>query len=475
MESQIFPAKSRMYVRTDGMTLGTAAQICGGGWLGDPETPITGISTDSRDACEGMLFVAVKGDRFDGHDFVVKAFDGGAAAALVSRIPDGADHGNYIVADDTVAALGRLAAAHKRALSPFTAAVTGSVGKTTTREYVRAVLERRYRVSASTDNLNSEIGLPIVLLRLKPEDEALVAEMGMQGPGEISYLSRMVEPDVAVITAVGTSHIGLLGSRENIAKAKLEIRDGLKKGGRLILNGHEPLLSGIDGAYYVSDSADDIDADLRITGYSDDGAGHGVFTLRSRGGDEYGDIMIPTLGLHTALDAAYAFAVGLSCGMDESEIRKGLLGFSPAAMRQHIFECRGAAVIEDCYNSAPESVAAALKVLDTVCSGKQLRRCAVLGDMLELGDMTEKLHYETGRRVGEAGVKLLIAVGEAAGYIAKGASETGTDQIFRVKDAVEAGELMKSVIGSGDAVLVKASRAIGLEKALAVYKGGDGQ
>ena len=473
MESHISPARSRMYVETEGMTLKTAAQICGCGWIGDPGAVITGVSTDSRDACPGMLFVAVKGERFDGHDFTAKAFEGGAAAAMVSRAPDPSDGGNYIVADDTVAAFGRLASAHKREISPLTIAVTGSVGKTTTREYISAVLSRKYRVAATTDNLNSEIGLPVVLLRLRPGDEALVAEMGMQGLGEISYLSRMAQPDVAVITNIGTSHIGLLGSRENIAKAKLEIRDGLKKGGRLILNGHEPLLSGIEGAVYVSDCPDDRDAGLRITGYRADGEGHGVFNLEAKDGTEYRDIVIPTLGIHTALDASYAFAAGLSCGMSADEIREGLLSFRPAAMRQHIFRLGGAVVIEDCYNASPESVAAALRVLETVADRDGLRRCAVLGDMLELGDRSEELHRLTGKRAGESGVKLLIAVGEYSKTLAEAALESGTEKAYTAENAEEAGMMMKKLIREGDAVLVKASRGIGLERAIAVF--GDGE
>lgn len=474
MESQNNPAKSRMYVKLDNFTLGRAAGICGAELIGDPDIRLTGISTDSRDACEGMLFVAVKGERFDGNDFAEKALDDGAAAALVSRLPDGcAGKGNLLLADDTVEAFGKLAAAHKKEISPLTVAVTGSVGKTTTREFISAVLAEKYRVSATTDNLNSEIGLPVILLRLRPEDEALVTEMGMQGLGEISYLSRMAEPDIAVITNIGTSHIGLLGSRENIAKAKLEVRDGMKPGGRLILKGGEPLLSGIEGAFYVSDDPDDAEADLRITGI-DERDGHGIFSLMTKDGREYGNISIPPLGIHTALDAAYAFAAGLMCGMDEAAIRRGLMKYHSAEMRQNIFDFKGVRIIEDCYNASPESVSAALKVLASIGSRYDRRVCAVLGDMRELGSESGRLHRQTGEKAGESGVDLLIAVGEYAHVLAAGASEKGTVEIYEAADAEEAGRLMKEHIAAGDVVLVKASRAIGLEKAIAIYTDTDG-
>ncbi|HHX54589.1 MAG TPA: UDP-N-acetylmuramoyl-tripeptide--D-alanyl-D-alanine ligase [Clostridiales bacterium] len=448
------------------------ACICGGRLTGD-DAIISSISTDSRDAQPGMLFVAIRGERLDGNQFAQSALENGAAAALVSSLPS-ENKGSFILVEDTAAALGKIARRIKREINPFTIAVTGSVGKTTTKEYLTSVMSRKYKTHKTEGNFNNEIGLPTVLLKLKQDDEALVIECGMSAPGEISNLSRIAEPDIAVITNIGTSHIGLLGSRENIAKAKLEIRDGLAPDGKLILNGSEPLLAGIGGAYYVSPREDDKDAFLRIIGFNDtaDGA---VFTLKASDGREFRDIAIPTHGRHTALDAAYAFCAGLLHDIDEDSIRKGLTEYSPAAMRQNIYEFSGITVIEDCYNASPESMLASLEVLRGLADKKGGRMCAVLGNMYELGNYSSDLHRKVGEAAAALPLDLLIAVGYEALDIADSAVAGGllSGSVFRCNDAAEAGILMREVLKTGDSVLIKGSRAMELERSAAIFKGGD--
>lgn len=466
-------SKSRMLAKLyRDISAGEIARICGSRLTGD-DTIISSISTDSRDSQPGMLFVAIRGERLNGNQFVPSALENGAAAALVSDLPSAAK-GSYIQVEDTTAALGKIARQIKREINPFTIAVTGSVGKTTTKEYLTSVMSQKFKTHKTEGNFNNEIGLPTVLLKLRQDDEALVIECGMSAVGEISKLSHIAEPNMAVITNIGTSHIGLLGSRENIAKAKLEIRDGLAPDGKLILNGSEPLLAGIDGAYYVSSREDDADAFLRIIKFYDAEEG-AVFTLKASDGREFRDIMIPTHGRHTALDASYAFCAGLLCGIDEGSIRKGLSEYSPAAMRQNIYEFSGITVIEDCYNASPESMLASLEVLRDIASKKGGRMCAVLGNMYELGSYSSDLHRKVGEAAAALPLNLLIAVGYEALDIADSAVAGGllSGSVFRCNDSAEAGILMREVLKTGDTVLIKGSRAIELERAAEIFKGGD--
>ncbi len=465
-------SKSRMFAKLAGdISASAAAHICGGRLIGD-DAIISSVSTDSRDAHPGMLFVAIRGERLDGNQFAASALKNGAAAALVSSLPNETE-GSFILVDDTTAALGKIARYYKREINPFTIAVTGSVGKTTTKEYLTSVMRQKYKTHKTEGNFNNEIGLPTVLLKLHPDDKALVIECGMSAQGEISKLSLIAEPDMAVITNIGTSHIGLLGSRENIAKAKLEIRNGLKTGGKLILNGSEPLLAGIENAYYVSPSEDDIDAFLRITDFIDTEEG-AVFTLKSSDGREFRDLRIPTHGRHTALDASYAFCAGLLCSIDENSIREGLSDYRPAAMRQDIYEYSGITLIEDCYNASPESMLASLEVLRGLAGINGGRMCAVLGNMYELGSYSSDLHRKVGEAAASLPLDLLIAVGYEALDIADSAVTGGLSygSVYRCKDADEAGRLMRELLKTGDSVLIKGSRAMELERAAAIFKGG---
>jgi len=461
------------------MELSDLAYICDGKLLLCGARSVTSVTTDSRCVTRDTLFIAIKGERFDGHDYIGAAFKAGAACALCERMPEGVC-GNIILVDDTVRALGALAGAYKERLAPLTVAVTGSVGKTTTKEFIYAVLSEKYYTHKTEGNFNNEIGLPLTLLRLSPKHGALALELGMSFRGEISRLTRIARPDIALITNIGSSHIENLGSREGIRDAKLEILDGLRGGGHIILNADEPLLAGISGAYYVGerDGADMVIKNIRMRG-GDPLSQNTVFDL-SAGGREYSDIIIPAAGEHNARDAAYAFAVGLFCGESEGQIRSGLQNFRNTGMRQKIYECINSAygidatIIEDCYNSSPEACAAALPVLARTARLKGGRAVAVLGDMLELGGESERLHYETGLLAAKY-ADALVTYGSLSSSTARGARDGGMNESDIVElestDAENAAYLLRHFLRQGDTVLFKASRAMALERVIELYRG----
>ena len=426
------------------------------------------ISTDTRTAKKGDFFVALRGENFDGHRFLANAESAGCVFAVVEAVPEGCKM-PCIVVDDTTKALGRIAKAYKGLFHTISLAVTGSVGKTTTKEFIYSVLSTKHKTNVTKGNFNNEIGLPLTLFGLTADHRALLVEMGMNHKGEISALSEIAEPDISVITTIGTSHIEHLGSRENIRDAKMEIIDGMKPGGILILNGDEPLLrdvttNGICKIYVgMGDNATYKAENIRAM---DD---HTLFDIRLHDGEIMNDVCIRTLGTHNVMNALVACVCGILLGISEEKIREGLLTFTPAAMRQHFIEKDGYTVIEDCYNASPESMKAGLEVLCHTAKTKALRPVAVLGDMLELGKVSEEAHRSVGERVAKAGVAHLVTYGKAAKHIARGARENGMDEksITILESDVEAQETAKhvrAVIQKGDVVLFKASRAMALER-----------
>ncbi len=450
-----------------GLTAADIAEMTGGTVVNPDSRSIRHITTDSRDVPGSALFVAIRGDRFDGNDYVASAFEKGAVCALAERAPENSS-GCVIVVKDTRIALGQLAKAYKEKISPLTVAVTGSVGKTTTKEFIYAVLSEKYRTLKTCGNYNNEIGLPMTLLGLSPENDAVVLEMGMSASGEIAYLSQIAVPKIAVITNIGSSHIGLLGSREAIRDAKLEIRKGFARDGILILNGDEPLLSGIDGAIYVAIA--NKNADCRIENIVE-GENGTAFDLVVRG-DRYESITIPTIGEHNVLNAAYAWEVGMTAGLGEFEIRRGLMKFRNAGSRQNIYNSNGRTIMDDCYNASPESMEASLKVLGSMAKRKGCRSVAVLGDMRELGDYTREAHQRVGAAVAAYDIDVLITFGESAAEIARRAIRFGMNAenvyVFRdISDADALGRALVKITRVSDIVLFKASRALALERAIA--------
>lgn len=432
--------------------------IVGGTLIGSPDTLATSVITDSRKAEEGAMFVTIKGERADGADYL-KSLDGKIAMALSHRY----EEVSYpvIVVEDPIAALGILAKHYMENIvhPEKIITLTGSVGKTTTKEMVSAVVERKYKTAHTKGNLNSHIGTPITLLSVTDE-EALVCEMGMSHKGDISYLANMVKSDISIITNIGFAHIENLGSREAIRDVKLEITEGLKKEGTLIVNGDEPLLDGVSGNVVrvglkkgLDVYADDIEiSDTSVS-----------YTLYAFGKTDR--VTLPCNGKHNVVNSLFAVAVGILLGLELDEIKKGLSGYKTVGLRQNIYEKSGVKVIADCYNAGIESMTAALSLLgDIKAEGKKI---AVLGDMLELGDVSEKIHKAVGEMTYENKINLLLTFGKRAEDISSVARNLGVETIhFETKK--ELAEGVKENLEKGDVILFKASRGMEFEEVIAL-------
>ena len=389
--------------------------------------------------------------------------------AIVEYIPDGCTI-PCIVVSDTTEALGKFARSYKNIFQPLTLAVTGSVGKTTTKQFISSVLAMKYNANVTKGNFNNEIGRPLTVLNLTGDHNALLLEMGMNHKGEISYLSRIAEPDIAVITNIGSSHLENLGSREGIRDAKMEIIDGMHEGGILILNADEPLLAdvsakGLTKIYIGTDNKNATYRAENIRVYDD----HMLFDLCLHDAALISDLCINVIGKHHIHNALTAAVCGMLVGISEENIRTGLLNFIPADMRQSITVKNGMTIIEDCYNASPESMRAGLNVLCHTAKVKSRCPVAVLGDMKELGASSAEAHFSVGEYAAKCGIDRLITFGSAAVDIARGAIKNGMSEskVLVIEDsenAERAAESLKAVLRENDAVLFKASRAVALER-----------
>ncbi|MBQ4037491.1 MAG: UDP-N-acetylmuramoyl-tripeptide--D-alanyl-D-alanine ligase [Clostridia bacterium] len=447
------------------MTLAEIARAVDGTVFGDPAILVAGISTDSRKTEEGELFVALRGERFDGHDFI-PTLRGRCAAVLTEE--DAPDFSGVKV-KDTLQALGALSAYWKKKVSPlYTVGVTGSVGKTTTKDLIASVLKGKFKTHCTSGNLNNHIGVPITLIRIEEGTEALVCEMGMSDKGEIEYLSGLVRPNVAVITNIGTSHMENLGSREAIAEAKLEILRGMEKGSVLVLDGDEPLLRTQEAKALFEDHR------VIYVGFHTENdvypmdiyKGNDHLSFDVVAGEKEFRVTLPALGDHFIKNALFAAAVGLACGVSEDHIITGLLAYSPTGLRQRIYVKNGIRVIADCYNASPESMQAALKVLE----GAEGRKLAVLGDMLELGCLSETAHRKVGSLSTRLGADLLFSYGKVSYHTMLGAVEEGMpkENAFHTLDPKVLSEAILSQLREGDTILFKASRKMKLEEVIAL-------
>ena len=454
-------------LKQSGLTLGEAAGFMGGELRGaQNDARFFAYSTDSRKISGGELFFALSGERFDAHAFVPAVISAGALCAVVSK-PQ-ADDIPHILVGDTKAALGAFAKNYYARFSSLTVGVTGSVGKTTTKEFIAAVLAEKYETAKTAGNFNNEIGLPMTLLAFEAPKNALVAEMGMSARGEISRLTRIACPDIAVITNVGSSHLENLGTRENIALAKLEIAEGLSENGLLIMNGDEPLLRERKNAFKNTRFVSLIDKNCEYFAYNiKEEAGFTSFCYSSPAAS-CECVRIPAAGRHNVYNALSAIAVGEAAGLCAEEIRAGLLAFTGAAMRAEAKKRGGVTVIEDCYNASPESMRASLSVL---CAGSYGagRKVAFLGEMRELGRDSAKMHFEVGEYAARAGVDILFTFGKGAEEIARGAKSAcmSEESIFSLTDtenAEAAAKKLKEIIKKDDIILFKASRALKLER-----------
>lgn len=430
---------------------------------GGKNTVISGISTDSRRVKNGDLFVPIKGERFDGHDFIAGAFENGAAATLSSNKNIDIENHAVIIVEDTVKAFGKIAAYYRNKFSIPFIAITGSVGKTATKDMIACVLGQKYNVMKTAGNFNNEIGLPLTIMSLDKQHEAAVVEMGMSGPGEIAILSDIVRPDISVITNIGISHIEKLGSKENILKAKLEILEGMDEArGLLILNSDDEMLrrnkpvSDIRTVFYGLDNKAELHAEnISIKGNKTE------FDIKL--GRETYRASIPVPGKFMVYNSLAAIAAALELKMDPISIIKGLSLYQTGSMRMNIEELSGYTIINDAYNASPDSVKAALQVLMTM-EGK--RKIAVLGDMLELGKWAEEEHAAIGRFAYNSGVDILIGVGEKALSIADGAIKAGMHYaaVYAEKLNADTVEFLKGFIKNGDVILIKGSRGMKMEE-----------
>ena len=442
------------------ITLAQAAQWCGG--TVDPkyaQISFLGASNDSRSVKPGQLFVALEGVR-DGHDFIPAALAAGAAAVLCSH--SGGDF-PAIVVKDTRKALGDIAREERKRLNVKVVGVTGSVGKSTTKEMIVGILSQKYRTGKTPVNHNNDIGMPLAILALPEDTEVAVLEMGMNHFGEMAYLTSIAAPDIAVITNIGTMHIEHLGSREGILHAKLEILQGLRPGGHLIYNGDEPLLwnlrgSGSTAPHYfgLENPACDVKGSVRQEA-------EGCTELAVTAGEESFQVCLPVEGRHFVSDALAAVAVARLLEVPVEGIRQGLAGFRSMEGRQEIYEAGGYTIIRDCYNAGPESMAASL----TVLGKKNGRRIAVLGDMLELGVCTQAEHYRVGR-IAAGKCDLLLALGKNAGRVVNGAITGGMRPVdaMAFDSAPELVRVLRAKARPGDIILFKGSRGMKMEQVL---------
>ena len=448
------------------LTLKELAQWCGGELHpAEAAGSVTGLQHDSRDVKPGDLFVALPGERVDGHDFVENAWKSGAVAALVTHsvecsIPQ-------IVVEDTLLAYGSIAREYRNDLNISVVAITGSVGKTTTKEMISCILAGKYRVAKTEGNHNNNLGLPMTVMSMETDTQIAVLELGMNHFGEMSYLTSIAQPDVVVITNIGTMHIEHLGTREGILKAKLEIMEGIRPDGVAVFNGDEPLLwnlrEGTHRRIYFgieNERCDLVAEDIRQI----DGGVY--FTVKGLG--QKFEVFVPQEGRHMVYNGLAAIAVGLLEGITPESIQYQLGLFHNVGMRQHIFEQNGFTIIEDCYNAGPESMEAALRVLGE--HKAEGRRIAVLGDMLELGNRAMAEHYRVGRLAASV-ADLVMGYGQHSARIITGAITGGMNskRTLHFKDQEDMAKTLKRMAKPGDVILFKGSQGMHMWEVLKMF------
>jgi len=447
------------------LTLAEVAAATGGTVRdADPATPVTSLSVDSRTSQPGGLFVALPGSRTDGARHAGDALAAGAAACMAR--PGAAAGGPRVEVADPLTALAAVAGEVRARSGARVVGVTGSVGKTTTKDLLAAVLATRFETVATRASFNNEVGLPLTLARLEPSTEALVAEMGARGPGHIAMLARLARPGVGVVLNVAEAHLGVFGSRRAIAEAKGELVEALPPEGVAVLNGDDPLVAAMAGrtAARVVTFGLGPGAAVRAEGIELDAEGRARFRLAT--GDGCADVALPAMGEHLVADALAAAAAAGALGMPPDEVAAGLRGarLSPARM-QVTRRADGLTVVNDAYNANPTSMAAGLKAL--AAAGRAGgRTVAVLGEMAELGDSAAEEHDRIGRLVARLGIDRLIGVGELGRVMVQAARMEGMwpEEALAAADADAALAVLASGVGPGDVVLVKASRVIALDR-----------
>ena len=452
------------------------ARYCSGelyDYTGDVGCSVSYVCTDSREADAETMFVATRGERVDGHDYIIGAIDRGCKCILCEYVPSNIAGRavDFVTVENSIDAFALTARGYREEKRLRTVAITGSVGKTTTKELTAAILGRATGLYATSGNFNSVIGMPMSLMEAQEDKDTAVFEMGMSGFGEIHSMSVTATPDVAMVVNIGSSHLEYLKTRENIARAKLEVADGLREGGYLLLNGDEPLLRKEIGdkkynvLYLGMENKDTQDVYADNIKVSESGT---EFDLHFDG-KLYCALKVKPVGKQFVYNAMFAAVASLVFGCDEQTVREGLFSYTPDGIRQNIKNVKGITLVADCYNAAPESMRASI---DTLCllniSGK---RIAVLGDMRELGKDSDEMHRDIGKYISEKGIDLLLTLGDSGKLIADGASASGMsgENIFSETDVENAEALCQALEGkmqAGDGVLIKASRGVRLERVI---------
>lgn len=437
--------------------LNAALKACGGKYYGDEsllESDVIGVTIDSRAAASGFLFVPVKGGRFDGHDYIPAAREAGALCVITEKpLVDTP----YILVESSIGALQSIAEYYRSLFSIPVVGITGSVGKTTTKELIARVLAEKYNVLKNEGNLNNQTGVPITVFRLAPQHEAAVIEMGTNHFGEIRSLAKIARPGICVLTNIGEAHLEFLGSKEGILKAKSEMLEYIEPGGFVVINGDDRYLATLiekypDAITYGLGEGNKVRAkdvvDLGLDGCR--------FTACFEGRET--EITVPAPGAHMVLNALAALATGRLLGVESESIKQGIARFCPTSGRMDVIDTGSIKILSDAYNANPTSMAASI----CVAANAGGRCVCILGDMFELGENEIEYHRETGRRAAEEGADLLVCTGRLSKHIYEGAKEAGARALHFPDKETMMKELPK-LIKKGDTVLVKASRGMRLE------------
>lgn len=446
------------------LSLNEVVQVTGAESNSDAEIFFDGVTTDSRKVPAGSLFVGLKGEHFNGELFAKDAVNKGAIAVLVSKTANAKRLPESVVlkVDDTLTAYQQIAGAWRNRFDIPIVAVTGSNGKTTTKDLTAAALSGLGHVQKTSGNFNNEVGVPMTLLELKEKHNAAVVEIGMRGLGQIESLAEIVKPTIGIVTNVSEAHIELLGSIENIARAKGELVEAIKSGGTIILNADNPHTAemknlageGVNVVTYGIENPADVSAkDVLIGSVSTE------FTLCYRG--ETFDFEIPMLGRHNVSNALGAIAAGFTCGLDAEEIQRGISTLTTTKMRFEVIRRDGLTIVNDAYNASPASMRVAIKTTSEIYGGRLI---AVLGDMLELGEISEAVHREIGAELVENKFDTLITLGEFGKFIAAGARDAGLKNVYSFDTHEDAAKKILELVRDGDTILFKASHVMHMEK-----------
>lgn len=450
-----------------GMTIAAMTEVCGGIYHGDNSiihNEIKSITTDSRKADSGCLFVAIKGARSDGHNYIGDCFDAGALCCISEReLPQ--ETRPYIQVESSTKALKDLAKFYRAQLDITVVGVTGSVGKTSTKETIAAVLSKKYKVLKTLGNFNNEIGLPLTIFRLCEDDEIAVLEMGISDFGEMSRLTDIAKPDICVITNIGLCHLENLKTRDGILKAKTEIFEGMNPQGFVVLNGDDDKLVTVSEVYgrkpvfFGVENKSGVYAD-KIENLGLEGT---CATIHNLEGIDSVDIHIPIAGQHMVYNAMAAAVIGAKLGLTPQQIKDGIEDIETIAGRNNIIKANGMLIIDDCYNANPVSMKASIDVVDTAKG----RKVCILGDMFELGADEKKLHYDVGQYLASKSIDILLTAGELSKNIAEGAAdyikEHSLNSSLEIKSFDDKESLMdfsKGILMEGDNILVKASHGM---------------